>query len=139
METANSYLAEVDYLTEYDAIVKAVQYYIDGARAGNSDLMRSGFHQDATLIGYDNGNLMFTPVQALYDWINANGPASDIEPNFASIEIIETIAVVHLEVKQWSGNLAGSGVLMSDLFNLIKMEDGWKISQKMFYWHAQQI
>ena len=139
METANSYLTEVDYLTEYSAIVNTVQHYIDGAHAGNSDLMHPGFHPDATLVGYDSGNLIFTPVQALYDWINANGPAPDIEPNFASIEIIGTMAIVRLEVKQWSGNLAGSGVHMSDIFNLIKTEDGWKISQKMFYWHAQQV
>jgi hypothetical protein len=31
------------------------------------------------------------------------GPAPNIEPRFARIEIIETIAVVHLEVQRWSG------------------------------------
>ena len=137
METANSYLTEVDYLTEYNAIVRVLQYYIDGSRAGNSDLMRPGFHPDATLVGYAGGNLLFTPVQVLYDWIDNNGPAPDIEPNFASIEILETIAIVRLEVKQWSGNIAGSGVHMSDLFNLIKTDEGWKISQKLFHWHDQ--
>jgi hypothetical protein len=71
----------------------------------------------------------------LFDWIDENGPAPDIEPEVASIEILQTVAVVRLEVKQWSGKNAGSGVHMSDLFNLIKMEDGWKISQKTFHWH----
>ncbi len=139
METINKYLTEVNYLTDYDAIVKTLQYYIDGSRAGNSELMRPCFHPDATLVGYNGDNLMFTPVQVLFDWIDQNGPAPDIEPNFASIEILETIAVVRLEVKQWSGKNAGSGVHMSDLFNLVKTEEGWKISQKLFHWHAQKM
>jgi len=135
METTNNYLTENHYLTEYDAVVTTLQNYIDGSRAGNSELMRPGFHSDAALVGYAGGNLLFGPIQQLSDWIDANGPAPDIEPSFASIEILDTIAVVRLEIKQWSGKLAGSGVHMSDLFNLIKTEEGWKISQKMFHWH----
>lgn len=138
METVQLSLREHDLLTEYDAIVKTMQYYIDGSQAGNSELMRPGFHSDATIVGYAGDNLLFGPIQQLFDWIDGNGPAPDIEPSFASIEILETIAIVRLEVKQWSGKLAGSGVHMSDLFNLIKTEEGWKISQKMFHWHSQQ-
>ncbi|HKH62002.1 MAG TPA: nuclear transport factor 2 family protein [Flavitalea sp.] len=135
METVQLSLREHDLLVEYDAIVKTMQYYIDGSQVGSSELMRPGFHSEATLVGYVGGTLLFGPIQQLFDWIDGNGPAPDIEPSFASIEILETIAVVRLEVKQWSGKLAGSGVHMSDLFNLIKTEEGWKISQKLFHWH----
>ena len=138
MKTLTKYLKESDYLTEYSSIVKTLQHYIDGSRAGNSELMRSGFHSNASIVGFAGGNLLFGPAQQLFDWIDGNGPAPDIEPNFASIEILDTIAVVRLEVKQWSGKLAGSGVHMSDLFNLVKTEEGWKISQKLFHWHSQQ-
>ena len=126
------------YLTEYDAIVTTLEHYINGLRAGNSELMRPGFHSDALLVGYVSGTLLFGPIQQLFDWVDANGSAPDIEPSFASIEIIESIAVVRLEVKQLSGKLAGSGAHMSDLFSLIKTEEGWKISQKEFHWHSQQ-
>jgi hypothetical protein len=40
-----------------------------------------------------------------------NPPArsgADINARFARIEIIESIAVVHLEVQRWSGKLAGT-------------------------------
>lgn len=144
MNTQNSYLTNQadtlespdSYLTDYDAIISTLQYYIEGSRAGKSELMRPGFHPDAQLVGYALGNFLFGPVQILFDWIDGNGPAPDIEPNFAIIEILETIAVVRLEVKNWSGKIAGSGVHMSDLFNLIKTDEGWKISQKMFHWHT---
>ena len=126
------------YLTEYNAIETTLEHYINGLRAGNSELMRPGFHSDALLVGYVSGTLLFGPIQQLFDWVDANGSAPDIEPSFASIEIIESIAVVRLEIKQLSGKLAGSGVHMSDLFSLIKIEEGWKISQKVFHWHSQQ-
>lgn len=136
METATMNLTEVDLLTEQAAIVKTLQHYLDASREGNGELMRPAFHADANIVGYAGGKLLFSPIQFLYDWIDQNGPAPDIEPDLASVEIFDTIAVVRLEVRQWSGKLAGSGVHMSDVFNLLKTEDGWKITQKMFHWHS---
>ena len=126
-----------NYLTEYDAIVKTMQHYIAGGRAGKSELMRPGFHSDATIVGYCGGALLTGPIQQLFGWIDENGPAPDIEPRFASIDILETVAVVHLEVEHWSGKLAGPDAHMSDLFTLLKTQEGWKISQKTFHWHSQ--
>ena len=34
MQTLNKYLTKNDYLIEYDGIVKTIQHYIDGSRAG---------------------------------------------------------------------------------------------------------
>lgn len=99
--------------------------------------MRPGFHADATIVGYCAGTLLTGPIQQLFGWVDANGPAAGIEPRFVSIEILETVAVVRLEVEHWSGKLAGSDAHMSDVFTLLKTEEGWKISQKTFHWHAQ--
>jgi hypothetical protein len=125
------------YVTEYDAIVETMQHYIEGGRAGKSELMRPGFHPDATMVGYAPGALLTGTIQHLYDWIDGNGPAPDIEARFTSVDILDTIAVVRLEVAHWSGELAGADVHMSDAFTLLKTEDGWKISHKTFHWHGQ--
>lgn len=125
------------YATEYDAIVATMGHYIDGGRAGKSSLMRPGFLPDATVVGYVGGTLLSGSIQQLYDWIDGNGPAPDIEPRVAGVEILETIAMVRLEVERWSGKLAGSDVHMSDAFTLVKTEEGWKIAHKIFHWHAQ--
>ena len=125
-----------DYLTEYDAIKATMQQYTDGARAGKSQLMGPAFHPDATFVGYYRGTLFTGSAQQLFDWIDANGPAPAIEARFGSIEILESIAVVRLEVGKWSGKLAGSDVHMSDVFTLVKTPEGWKISQKTFHWHS---
>ena len=36
-------------VSEYDAIAKIIQHYIDGARSGKGDDMKPAFHKDATV------------------------------------------------------------------------------------------
>lgn len=132
METLNQISTE-NYLENYESIINTIQLYIDGSREGKSELMRPGFHPDATIIGYFGGGLIFKPIEKLYDLINNNGPAPKIEPQIISIEILGTIAVARLDVKHWSGNVLGVDSNMSDVFNLVKGEEGWKITQKMFH------
>ena len=124
-----------DYLSDYDSIVQSVQVYIDGCKLGKSELMRPTFASDASFFGYVGGQLA-TGIRSLFDWIDKNGPAPAIEPRIVSVDILESIAVVRLEVDGWSGKLAGRGVHMSDLFTLLKMPTGWKIIQKAFHWSA---
>jgi hypothetical protein len=62
-------------------------------------------------------------VEHVFEWVTVNGPAPNIEPRFARIEIIETIAVVHLEVQRWSGKLAGANSRASDVFTLLKLKE----------------
>jgi hypothetical protein len=130
-------MAKSEYLTEYDKIVQTMQRYIDGSKHGKSELMRPAFHPQASFFGYA-GDQLATGTQFLFDWIDKNGPAPNIEPRIVSVDILDSIAVVRLEVAGWSGNLAGAGVRMSDLFTLLKTSSGWKIIQKAFHWHAAE-
>jgi hypothetical protein len=123
------------YLTEHDAITRTMHCYIAGARAGDSDLMRPAFHPTATISGYCQGVEYTGSVEHVFEWINQNGPAPNVTPRFARIEIIETIAVVHLEVEHWSGKLAGANARASDVFTLLKCDREWKITHKLFHWH----
>jgi hypothetical protein len=123
------------YPNQYDEIIKTMQMYIDGSKQGKSELMRPAFHPDASFFGYA-GDKLATGTKFLFDWIDGNGPAAKIEPRFVSVDILDSIAVVRLEVAGWSGNLAGSNVRMSDIFTLLKMPSGWKIIQKAFHWHG---
>jgi hypothetical protein len=102
-------MTKSEYLTNYDGIVNTMQMYIDGSRNGKSEMMRPAFHPDATFFGYA-GEQLAIGTQFLFDWIDKNGPAPEIEPRVVSVDILESIAVVRLEVAGWSGKLAGSGV-----------------------------
>jgi Putative lumazine-binding len=125
------------YLSEYDNIVRTIEMYIDGCRQGKSNLMRPAFHPSASFFGYA-GDQLAVGTPFLFDWIDKNGPAPGIQPRIVSVDILDSIAVVRLEVADWSGKLAGSGVHMSDLFTLLKTSGGWKIIQKAFHWHATE-
>jgi hypothetical protein len=97
--------------------------------------MRPAFHPNASFFGYA-GDQLAVGTQFLFDWIDKNGPAQNIEPRMVSVDILKSIAVVRLDVDGWSGKLAGSGAYMSDLFTLLKTPEGWKIIQKAFHWHV---
>jgi len=127
---ANSYLAE------YDAITRIMERYIVGAREGDGELMRPSFHPEATIAGYCQGSEYSGSVEHVFEWVTANGPAPRIEPRFVRIEIIETIALVHLEVDGWSGKLAGAQSRATDVFTLLKLKGDWKITHKLFHWHT---
>jgi hypothetical protein len=68
--------------------------------------------------------------------VTENGPAPDLTPRSAPIEIIESI-LVHLEVQRWSGKLAGTNARSSDIFTSLKRNGEWAIIHKLFHWHDQ--
>ena len=123
------------YGVDYDGVIKTMQLYIDGCKQGDSELMRPAFHADAGFFGYVDGDLALgTPV--LFQWVDKNGSSPNIRPRFVSVDILESIASVRLEVDGWSGALAGPQVCMSDIFTLLKTKEEWKIIQKAFHWRT---
>jgi hypothetical protein len=123
------------YGAEYDGVVKTMQMYIEGCKHGRSEVMRPAFHADAGFFGYAAGELA-VGTSFLFEWVDKNGPSPQIRPRFISVEVLESIAAVRLDVDGWSGTLAGPNVCMSDIFTLLKTDAGWKIIQKAFHWHS---
>lgn len=118
-------------LSEYDAITKTIQHYIDGGRSGSSAEMKRAFHPDATIFGYVGADLSAGPIRQLFDWNDKNGPAAELQGRIATIDIIETIATVRLELENWTGQR------FTDLFTLLKVDGEWKIMNKVFYLHPE--
>jgi len=115
---------------DYDAITEVVQHYIDGARSGKGSDMKPAFHKDATIFGYVGPDLFAGPIQLLFDWNDENGPASGLQARIASIDIIDTVATVRLELDDWTGHR------FTDLFTLLKVDGQWQIMNKVFHLHA---
>lgn len=130
-----THTAQAAVSPERNAVIRAMQSYIDGVRLGSSKVMRPGFHEAAMIFGYYPGGVMVNPIQALFDWIDKNGPSPDLKTEFGDIDVRETIASVQLELRDLSGALAGTGVQMSDIFLLLRTDAGWKITQKAFHWY----
>ena len=120
---------DATYVNEIDAIENAMRAYIDGARSGNGAEMKPAFHDDATICGYVGPDLFAGPIQGLYDWNDENGPATEIEVRFTSIDVVGTAASVRLDTDNWTGHR------FTDFFNLVKIDGEWKIVSKAFYLH----
>lgn len=116
-------------LSEYEAITQVVQHYIDGAKSGRGDDMQPAFHKDATIFGYVGDDLFAGPIQQLFAWNDHNGPATELQARIASIDLIESVATVRLELDNWTGNR------FTDLFTLLKVDGEWKIMNKVFHLH----
>ncbi len=115
---------------DYAAIRKIVQTYIGGAKAGKGEDMKPAFHEDATVFGYVGDDLFAGPIQKLFDWNDENGPATELEPRIAAIDLIGTVACVRVELENWTG------YRFTDLFTLLKVDGKWQIMNKVFHLHA---
>ena len=134
--TAVSVPGTSSQIQEYDAIVDVMNRYSEGVRTGSSSVMKPVFHQGCTFYGYYQGSLLAGPIQMLFDWVDGNGPAADIRIRIASVDIRDSIASVRIEIESMMGKLAGSSPSrLTDLFQLIRIDGNWMISQKSFHWY----
>lgn len=117
--------------TDEAAIRKTIQTYIDGGIAGSGEKMKPAFHDNATIHGYVGEDLFAGPIQNLFDWVDANDPAKDVQPEITNIDIQNTIATVRLELDNWTGHK------FTDMFTLLKTGGEWKIVSKVFYLHPE--
>ena len=117
-------------VSEYGAIVKVVQHYIDGAKSGSGDEMKLAFHKDATIFGYIGADLFAGPIQQLFAWNDEDGDATGLQARIASIDLIGTIATVRLELDNWTDHR------YTDLFTLLRVDGEWKIMNKVFHLHG---
>ncbi len=116
-------------MSEYEAISELIQRYINGAKSGKGDDMKVAFHNDATIFGYIGADLLAGPIQQLFAWDDENGPATGLQARIASIDLIDTVATVRLELDNWTGHR------FTDLFTLLKVDGEWKIMNKVFHLH----
>lgn len=117
-------------INDYDAIRAVIQHYLDGAIAGQGELMRPAFHADATIFGYVGADLFGGPIQALYDWNDSNGPAKELQARIAAIDLVGSVASARVESDNWTGHR------FTDFFNLLKVDGRWRIMNKVFHLHA---
>jgi putative lumazine-binding protein len=134
--SATAVSASSEYIRDYDAIVDVMNRYNEGVRTGSSSVMKPVFHQGCTFYGYYQGSLLAGPIQMLFDWVDGNGPAADIQTRIANVDIRESIASVRIEMENMTGKMAGSSPSrLTDLFQLVRIDGNWMISQKSFHWY----
>lgn len=125
----NATTPDSTYVTAYDAVVRTVQHYVDGARAGRASDMTPAFHADATIFGYLGPDLVAGPIQLLFDHVDSSDAATDMQARFTSVDIVGSVATVRLDIDNWSGHR------FTDMFMLLHVDGSWLIMSKVFHLH----
>ncbi len=109
------------------AIEEVVGKYIEGGRSADSSIMKPAFHENAQMSGPAEDGAFSGPIQALYDFVDSNGPATDLDMHIVSITISdERAASVVLHADHWHGKN------FTDHFHLLKIDGTWKILSKIY-------
>ena len=118
--------------SEYDAVVKTVQTYVDGLAAGDNNILRQAFHKDATMYGFTaDNNLLGGPIENLYGYVDSVGKAPDVKARLDVLGITPTTAVVKVDMEKDAG-----GFNYTDYHTLIKLDNKWTIIGKTFHTYA---
>ena len=104
-----------------------MQNYVEGGRKGNSVIMRPAFHENATIHGHVNGDLLAGPIQLLFNWVDENPPAVNLKATIVNIDLANTIATARVELTSWLDSR------YTDQFTLLKENDKWTITSKVFH------
>ncbi len=109
------------------AIEEVIGKYIEAGRTADSSIMKPVFHENAQMSGPAEEGAFSGPIQALYDFVDSNGPALDLEMRIINITVSdERAASVVLHADHWHGKN------FTDHFHLLKIDGTWKILSKIY-------
>jgi len=115
----------------YEEIAATLQHYIDGARTGDSALMRKAFLDTAHIRGGYDGKPVDWTLAEFCALIDKHGPAADVAARVVTIEHEGSAAMARLEAENWRGTR------YTDFFVLVKVAGDWRIASKVFFSHAR--
>ncbi|MQB08023.1 hypothetical protein DXT91_28715 [Agrobacterium tumefaciens] len=113
---------------DFNAVIEAVQAYVDGLRIGSAEGVASAFHEDAVMYGFTNGKLLGGTIRNLYDFVKTNGTAPDIKTRLDILSITPTTAVVRVDMEK-----DAIGADYTDFHTLLKQDGKWKIIAKTYH------
>ena len=114
-------------VSDYQAVKDTINKYLEAGKQGKSEIMKPAFHKDAIMYNSDKGVIEGGAVQALFDYIDNNTAAPEIEAEITSVDIAGNVAYARVESNNWHG------ARFSDMFLLLKDNGEWKILTKVFY------
>lgn len=123
---ANNKMVSVE---EYDAVLEAARYYVEGLRTGDADTVAKAFHKEAIMYGLAGGKtLLGGPIGNLYDFVRQNGSAPDIKTHLDMPAITPTTAVVRIDMEK-----DAIGADYNDYLTFIKLDGRWQAIAKVFH------
>lgn len=112
----------------YTALTTALAPYIEGARTGDTRMLRSIFADHANIAGIYGGTLMASNADAVLEWPAT--PSPDVQVHIAALDVSGPAAYAKLEIIDWMG------MRFTDYLLLVLIDGEWKISAKLSDAHS---
>ena len=118
-------------MTDIEQIKRIVQLYIDSMNESNPEKVKTAFHKNGKIVGYLHGDFMQMSVDDFAGFVASRQPApkekgEDVEFETLLCEILGTTALVKVRDKYL-------GITFVDILSFIKVDDEWKIYNKLFH------
>ncbi len=114
---------------DHDAVVAAVERYVEGGRTGSSAPQKAVFHPQATMFGLVGADLLGPEIEKLYAFCDQAGPSPALQCRLTRVEVAGTAASVRVETENWAGGR------FTDFLNLVRLDGKWVIVSKVFFAH----
>lgn len=108
-----------------------LQRYVDGARTGDVELLRSAFTDGARVTGSYGGKPVSWSLNEFCELVAKGGAAGGLEARVVSVEHAGGAAMARVELLNWRGTR------YTDFFVLVEREGGWRIDSKVFFAHSR--
>ena len=121
-------------MSDKDEISKVIQTYIDGMNFSSAEKTKEAFHPNASVVGYLHGDFMEMTLADFSGFVLSQQPSPHESSNDVTYEVIDTAIegqTAHVKVKD-----VYLGITFIDTLSLIKVNDQWKIYNKLF--HVQE-
>lgn len=123
--------SEVESFNEYLAVEKALKVYMDGAKTGDGNSVRTVFRDRAIVVGSNDGEFVEIDADTFKDLVNEVGGSPEVKARISWIDISGPAAAARVEFLNWSG------FRYTDFFLLYKEGNEWKISSKAYDSHTR--
>jgi len=114
---------------DFEAVKKALNNYLEAGRKGDSKILQPSAYKDAIMYSAPNGKVEGGSIKALFDYLDGNPAAPELEADITAVDIAGNIAYAKVESNNWHG------ARYTDMFLLVKDGNEWKILTKVFHTH----
>jgi len=128
LNEGNKIMNEVS-VKDFEAVKKALNNYLEAGKKGDSKILRPSAYKDAIMYSAPDGKVEGGSINALFDYLDANPAAPELEADITAVDIAGDIAYAKVESNNWHG------ARYTDMFLLVKDGDQWKILTKVFHTH----
>ena len=121
-------------ISEYDAVQKAADKFVESVRDGNSAPARELFTSDAVLFGFLDGKLEHGSIEQFYHNVDTVGGGDSFKARTDVLMVEEELAVVRVLEEGWGGRIDFTDVLL-----LLKMDGQWRCVAKAYNQNSDTV